>query len=315
MHVFSDLAELERGRPTILTIGAFDGVHRGHQYLIRQVIDRARRLDYDSLVITFDPRPQVVLRPGSTQLSDAAEKARIIAALAPDRLVILPFTSSTAEISAGNFLVSILERVNLNEVWVGADFAFGHRREGDIAFLIRSGQKSGFGVHVVARQRLASSEISSTAVRELVAAGDVAGASILLGHYPRLRGVVVRGAGRGVDLGFPTANIRPAATQVLPGIGIYAGRLFVDGKTYAAAISVGYNVQFDGRQVSLEAYALDFEGDLRDREVGLDFVQRIRDEARFESVEALVDQMHRDVDEVRVILSRADEPGELILPA
>jgi riboflavin kinase/FMN adenylyltransferase len=314
MEVVSDLAQLERARPAILTIGAFDGVHRGHQYLIRQVVDRARRLDCESVVITFDPRPQVVLRPGSTQLTGPIEKARIIGALGTDRLVILPFTRETAAISAGNFLVSILEHVNVSEIWIGADFAFGNRREGNVDFLIRSGQRSGFGVHVVPRKRLGTLEISSTAIRELVESGDVAGASVLLGHYPRINGVVVRGAGRGAGLGFPTANVSFPEAQVLPGTGIYAGRLLVDEQILDAAISVGYNVQFDGKEISVEAYALDFEGDLRGREVGLDFVERIRGEARFESVDALVAQMGRDVAEARRILAETHEPGELILP-
>jgi riboflavin kinase / FMN adenylyltransferase len=314
MQLFTDLGELERGRPAILTIGAFDGVHRGHQYLIRQVVDRARRLEYESVVITFDPRPQVVLRPGSTQLSGPGEKARIIAALGPDRLVILPFTAETAKITAGNFLVSMLEHVNLSEVWVGADFAFGHRREGNVDFLIRSGQRSGFGVHIVARQSLGNREISSTIIRDLVGNGDVAAAAVLLGHYPRVTGTVVTGAGRGADMGFPTANVRPPETQFLPGTGIYAGRLLVGERSLPAAISVGYNVQFNGQQISVEAYALDFDGDLRGCEVSLDFIERIRDEARFESVDALLAQMRRDVDQVREVLAGAEEPGELLLP-
>lgn len=314
MDVYSDLTRLERGRPVILTIGAFDGVHRGHQYLIRQVVDRARRLEYESVVITFDPRPQVVLRPGSTQLTGAAEKARIIGALGPNRLIILPFTREMSEISAGNFLVSLLEHLNLSEIWVGADFAFGHKRQGNVDFLIRSGQKSGFGVHVVARQRLGTDEISSTAIRDLIGAGDVAGAGFLLGHYPRISGVVVRGAGRGAEMGFPTANVRPPETQFLPATGIYAGRLVLGEHEYPAAISVGYNVQFNGQQISVEAYVLDFDRDLRDRDVSLDFIERIREEARFESVDALIAQMHEDVAHVRRVLAESDEPGELILP-
>jgi riboflavin kinase/FMN adenylyltransferase len=314
MDVFTDLAQLERGRPAILTIGAFDGVHRGHQYLIRQVVDRARRLDYESVIVTFNPRPQVVLRPGSTQLTGPEEKGRIIGALGPDRLVMLPFTRETSQISAGSFLVSMLEHINLSEIWIGADFAFGHKREGNLEFLIRSGQNSGFGVHIVSRQRLGATEISSTAIRELVGAGDVAGASVLLGHYPRITGEVVRGAGRGASMGFPTANIRPPEAQFLPGTGIYAGRLLVEEQTMPAAISVGYNVQFNGQDISVEAYVLDFEGDLRGRGVSLDFIDRIREEARFESVDALLAQMHTDVEDVRRILAQAREPGELMLP-
>ncbi|MDQ2742760.1 MAG: bifunctional riboflavin kinase/FAD synthetase [Chloroflexota bacterium] len=314
MQVVTDLAALERGRPAILTIGAFDGVHRGHQYLIRQVVDRARRLEYDSVVVTFDPRPSVVLRPGSMQLTDGAEKARIISALGPRTMVILPFSPELAAIPAGQFLVSILDHVNLAEIWVGADFAFGHKREGNVDFLIRSGQNSGFAVHVVARQSLGGHAISSTAIRQDVTEGDISTAARLLGHYLRLAGTVVRGAGRGHDLGFPTANLRLPPAQLLPGAGIYAANLHALGSTYSAAVSVGYNVQFDGQEIVVEAHALDFSGDLRGQPVALDLVARLRDEQRFPNVDALVEAMGKDVAQTRLILAGAEEPGELILP-
>ena len=154
MHVVTQVEQLERGRPTVLTIGAFDGVHRGHQYLIRQVINRARSIDAASMVLTFDPRPQVILRPDELQLTDGVAKERIISALGVDTLVIMPFSQETTQIPAGQFLVSILDHVNLTEIWLGADFAFGHKRGGNVDFLIRAGQHSGFAVHVVARQAL-----------------------------------------------------------------------------------------------------------------------------------------------------------------
>lgn len=313
MHVVTHVDQLERGRPCILTIGAFDGVHRGHQYLIRQVVNRARSLDAASLVLTFDPRPQVVLRPGEFQLTDGAAKERIISALGVDTLVLMPFTHETSQIPAGQFLVSLLDHVNLAEIWVGADFAFGHKRGGDVDFLIRAGQHSGFAVHVVARQGLAGGVVSSTRVRELVGAGQVEPAAVLLGHYPSLRGRVVRGAGRGADLGFPTANLAPVPFQLIPGTGIYAGYLRTDGASLPAAISVGHNLTFGGGEVVVEAYVLDFEKNLREREVALDLVARLRDELHFDSVPELITQMQRDVDEVRRILAASEEPGELIL--
>lgn len=313
MRVVTDLAELQRGKPAVLTIGAFDGVHRGHQWLMRQVIDRARRLEYDSIVLTFDPSPQVVLRPGSVQLTGEREKARVIAALGPTVLAVLPFSAETAGITAGQFLATVLDHVNLAEVWVGADFAFGHNREGNVDFLIRSGQHSCFAVHVVPRQALDGTPISSTRVRELVQGGDVAGAAVLLGHYPSLRGQVVTGFGRGAGLGFPTANIRPPTWQLLPATGIYAAYVRLDDTCIPAAVSVGYNLQFGGKEITVEAYLLDFDGDLRDREVSLDFVERLREERKFDHVDALVEQMQLDVDRARRILGAAQEPGELIL--
>lgn len=313
MRVVDRFEELDRGRPVVLSIGAFDGVHRGHQYLIRQVVTRARAIDAASTVVTFDPRPQVVLQPGEDQLTDGTAKERIVAALGVDTLVVMPFSRDTAQIPAGQFLVHMLDHVNLAEIWLGADFAFGYKRGGNVDFLIRAGQHSGFAVHVVPRQGLAGGTVSSTRIRELVGEGKVEEAAILLGHYASLRGHVVRGAGRGLDLGFPTANIDPVKFQLVPATGIYAGYLRLDDRRLPAAISVGYNPVFGGDHLVVEAYILDFEGDLREQAVALDFVARLRDEQNFSSVDALVAQMHRDVANARLMLEGSEEPGEIML--
>lgn len=308
MRLVHELAALKRGAPTILTIGAFDGVHRGHQFLIQQVVDRARDLHCQSLVIAFDPRPSVVLRVGESQLTNGLTKARMITALGIDTLVLLPFTPDLASLSAGQFLASILEHVNLVEMWTGADFAFGYKREGDVGSLERAGLDAGFNVHVVGREQFGPELISSSAVRKLVSAGDVAHAAEILGHYPGFDGLVVGGFGRGKELGFPTANVRPPSHQQLPATGIYAGYLGFNGRSLGAAISVGYNVVFGGTAIVVEAYVLDFTGDLRDTEVRLDFVDRIRPERDFDSVSALVAEMHRDVEKVRHVLTTAAKP-------
>jgi riboflavin kinase/FMN adenylyltransferase len=276
-------------------------------------VDRARARDYDAMVLTFDPRPEVILRPGSLQLTDALEKARIMAALGPDVLAILPFSHELAQVRAGAFLTSILDHVNLAEVWVGADFAFGHKREGTVDFLIRGGQNIGFAVHIVSRQPLDGIPISSTRVRELIDAGNVVEAARFLGHYVSFSGAVMAGFGRGATLGFPTANIQHSPNQILPAIGIYAGYLRFDGRRLPAAISVGYNVQFNGQTVTVEAYVLDFSGDLRNKEVGVEFVARIRAEQKFDSVDDLLVEMRRDVEKTRSMLEQAQEPGELLL--
>ncbi len=308
MRLVHELAALKRGAPTILTIGAFDGVHRGHQFLIQQVVDRARDLHCQSLVIAFDPRPSVVLRVGESQLTNGLTKARMITALGIDTLVLLPFTPDLASLSAGQFLASILEHVNLVEMWTGADFAFGYKREGDVGSLERAGLDAGFDVHVVGREQFGPELISSSAVRKLVSAGDVAHAAEILGHYPGFDGLVVGGFGRGKELGFPTANVRPPSHQQLPATGIYAGYLGFNGRSLGAAISAGYNVVFGGTAIVVEAYVLDFTGDLRDTEVRLDFVDRIRPERDFDSVSALVAEMHRDVEKVRHVLTTAAKP-------
>jgi riboflavin kinase/FMN adenylyltransferase len=196
---------------------------------------------------------------------------------------------------------------------MGADFAFGHNREGNIDFLIRHGQESGFDVHVVARRKLAGQAVSSTAVRTLLAQGDVAEAARLLGHYFGFEGSVVAGFGRGVGLGYPTANIQAAPAQQLPATGIYAGYLRLNDRRYPAAISVGYNPVFAGTELRVEAYVLDFEGNLRDRTVGVEFVQRLRDEQNFEGVDQLIAQMGRDVAQAREILQAAKDPNGSVL--
>ena len=310
MRLVHELAGLKRGTPTILTIGAFDGVHRGHQFLIQQVVDRARELHCEAMVISFDPRPSVVFRAGQSQLTNGRAKARMITELGIDVLVLLPFTSDLASLSAQEFLSSILEHVRLVEIWTGADFAFGYKREGDVHFLERVGRDAGFEVQVVGRQQLGPESISSSAVRQLVSAGDVARAAEILGHYPGFEGLVVAGFGRGKELGFPTANVRPPSHQQLPATGIYAGCVGFNGRHLGAAISVGYNVVFGGTEIVVEAYVLDFTGDLRDAEVRLDFVDRIRPERDFDSVSALIAEMHRDVEKVRHILATAAEPSE-----
>jgi riboflavin kinase/FMN adenylyltransferase len=313
MRVVNQLEVLQRGAPTILTIGAFDGVHRGHQSLIRGAVERARALQFESLVVTFEPRPQVALRPGSFQLTGAREKARIVGAIGPTTLAVLPFTRETSLLPAGQFVASLLDHVNLAEVWVGADFAFGHNREGNVDFLIRSGQNSGFGVHVVSRQKLGPEPISSTEIRRLVREGHLDQAAVLLGHFVALSGRVVPGEGRGRGMGFPTANLDLPAWQLLPEIGIYAGYLRLDGQRHQAAVSVGTNPTFGGDHVIVEAFVLDFDGELSGREVDVDLVKRIRAEKRFDSAEDLVAEMTRDVEKAREILDAVVEPGELLL--
>lgn len=313
MRIVDDLALLERGAPVILAMGAFDGVHRGHQWLIRQVVNRARALDAESMVITFDPRPEVTLRPGSLQLTGRTEKARLLGALGLNTAAIIPFTPAFSQIPAGNFLSSILDHINLTEFWAGADLAFGHHRQGTVATLITAGQHAGFAVHVVSRRPLDGVPISSTLVRDLVTAGDMAGAALYLGHYFTLTGSVVPGYGRGHGMGFPTANLSLPPAQLLPPTGIYAAYARFDGDSRPAAVSIGYNPVFGNEKLSVEAFVLDWEGDLSGRDLALDLVARLRDEQHFPSIDALSAQIARDVEETRRILASARQPGELIL--
>lgn len=313
MQQAHELDALQRDVPTVLTIGTFDGVHRGHQYLILQVVERARSLGAQSMVLTFDPAPQVVLRPGSLQLTDAGEKARLIGALGVEVLTVLSFTPELSQVAAPQFLEALLDHVNVAEFWAGADFAFGHKRQGNIDLLIGAGQYSNFAVHVVARQKLDGHAVSSSAVRDLLVAGDVEQAAVLLGHFPGISGEVVTGHGRGTGLGYPTANLQPPPHQLLPATGIYAGFLRHESRRLPAAISVGYNPVFEGKDIRVEAFVLDYSGELHGARVGLDFVGRIREERNFAGVDDLIAEMGRDVERARQILEAAQEPGELML--
>lgn len=312
MRLVTDLSELQRGGPAIVTIGAFDGVHRGHQYLIGQVVDRARSLEYDSIVLTFDPRPEVIFRPDALQLASGESKCRYIEALGPDVLCLMPFNGEVAQTPAPQFLVKMLDHINVREIWLGADFAFGHKRQGNVEFLVQAGQQSHFAVHVVPRESLNGTPISSTLARDLVAAGKVAEAARFLGHYFAFSGEVLTGFGRGRQFGFPTANVQPPAHQLLPATGIYAAYAHVGGERHQAAVSVGYNPHFGGERLVVEAYILDFDGDLVGATLELEFVERIRDERKFESLEALLAEIGRDVDTTRSILQEANDPGEPI---
>src|SRR5579884_1486413 len=295
MRTVNHLTDLQKGPPVILTIGAFDGVHRGHQWLISQIVDRAHRLGYESLVITFNPRPEVLFRSGSKQISGSEEKTRLLADLGVDTTVLIPFTRQVASVPAGEFLDTLLAHVNLAEIWVGADFAFGHNRQGTVDFLKERGRENGFGVNVVTRQALDRVPISSTIIREMIASGDVAEATAFLGHLFSVKGEVVFGHQRGAGLGFPTANLLLPPEQLLPATGIYAGYVRIDGRKHPAAIYVGASPVFGGEQVIVEAFLLDFEGELRGQEVGVDFVARVREDRSFSSVDALVEQMRLDV--------------------
>lgn len=281
---------------TAVTIGAYDGVHRGHQFVIGQL----RELGLETVVLTFDRHPASVVRPESAPLllTDLEQKLELLAATGVDHTVVLHFDHARSQEEPEDFVRQVLVgALAARVVVVGEDFHFGRRRRGNVELLRDMGGSLGF--EVVHVPLLAGA--SSTQVRRLLAAGDVAGAAELLGRPHEVRGVVEKGDQRGRELGYPTANVAVPAEILLPAPGIYAG--WYDGER-AAAISVGRRPTFHdgGSPVVLEAYLLDFAGDLYGRPARVSFVSRLRDEERFDSVEALVDQMAADVEATRVAL-------------
>jgi riboflavin kinase / FMN adenylyltransferase len=304
---------------TAVTIGAYDGVHLGHRYLLSRLQTLAAERGLQNAVVTFDRHPATVVRPESAPpvLTDLDQKLELLADSGVDLTLVVPFDLARADESAEDFVSEVLVgALGSRLVVVGEDFHFGHGRKGNVDLLRELGSVQGFDVEGVRLAGDRQEAISSTRIRRLVAAGDVAGAAALLGRPHQVRGVVVHRDGRGrAELGFPTANVAVPAEIALPGLGIYAGRYArPGGEEYQAAISVGRRPTFydhpDGSPPLVEAYLLDFDDDLYDEAARVSFVERLRGEERFERVEDLVAQMHRDVEAARARLDRPDAPSE-----
>ncbi|HEX5366333.1 MAG TPA: bifunctional riboflavin kinase/FAD synthetase [Acidimicrobiales bacterium] len=301
-------------RGTAVTIGSYDGVHLGHRAVIAEVRRRAAARDLASAVVTFDRHPASVVRPGSAPrlLTDLDQKLELLAATGVDRCLVVTFDEARSREPAADFVREVLAGcLAARVVVVGDDFHFGHRRTGDIGLLRSMGRELGFevdGLDMVGpdgRPAARDARVSSTRIRHALLEGDVALADALLGRPHEVRGVVGRGDERGSELGFPTANVSVPEEILLPADGIYAGWLErADGSVHAAAVSVGRRPTFysDAHASLLEAHLLDFDGDLYGERVKVRFVARLRDEVRYDAVEALVEQMARDCDDARRVL-------------
>ncbi|MEV0809482.1 bifunctional riboflavin kinase/FAD synthetase [Micromonospora sp. NPDC050200] len=292
---------------SVVTIGVFDGVHKGHQATIGHAVARARELGVRSVVVTFDPHPAEVVRPGShpAVLTEPARKAELVESLGVDVLCVVPFTPEFSRLPAEAFVHDILvEHLHAALVVVGDNFRFGHRAAGDVALLERLGRTFGFGVEGAPLVAEAGTVFSSTYIRSCVDAGDVAAAAAALGRPHRLEGVVVRGDQRGRELGYPTANLLCHRHAAVPADGVYAARLVRRGQRepLAAAVSIGTNPTFSGRERRVEAYALDFSGDLYGERLALDFVAHLREQRRYDSIEPLLTQIAEDVERTRRVV-------------
>ncbi|MEU4210593.1 bifunctional riboflavin kinase/FAD synthetase [Streptomyces sp. NPDC026206] len=296
---------------SVVTIGSYDGVHRGHQLIIGRAVDRARELGVPAVVVTFDPHPSEVVRPGSHPplLAPHHRRAELMAELGVDALLILPFTAEFSMLSPADFVVKVLvDKLHARLVVEGPNFRFGHRAAGDVDFLKELGATYDYGVEVidlyVTGEAGGGLPFSSTLTRRLVAEGDVAGAMEILGRPHRVEGVVVRGAQRGRELGFPTANVETLPHTAIPADGVYAGWLTVEDEAMPAAISVGTNVQFDATERTVEAYAIDRVGlELYGMHAAVDFLAYLRGMEKFESIEALLECMADDVKRARELVA------------
>jgi riboflavin kinase/FMN adenylyltransferase len=287
-----------------LTIGSFDGVHRGHVKVVRRLLQLARRQGAPTVVMTFDPHPRCVLAPDTCPLSltTVDEKAVVLAELGVDHLVVMPFTHRLSQLTATEFMDRTMASVPLSGLVIGYDFVLGHQRRGDRAFLERYGEHRGFAVEVITPHSAEGHVISSSRVRELLQEGQVAHAARLLGRDYSVTSFVEHGTGTGTRIGFPTANLTITPNKLVPKNGVYAVWVDIGGKAYPGALNAGYRPTFGENRLTVEAFIFDFEGDIYHQDVRVRFVQRIRDEKRFESPEALVKQIGKDVARARAIL-------------
>lgn len=284
-----------------VTIGVFDGVHRGHQALIAHAVEQARAAGRRAVVVTFDPNPLEQLRPeqAPTRLTSITRRCELIRACGVDDVEVLGFTAELAAMSAQDFTAQILQQgLDVREVVIGEGFRFGHRAQGS-ADTLRTAGLDVLEYGLVGE----GAPVSSTRIRAAVAEGDLAAAAVMLGRAPEVDGVVVRGLQRGRDLGYPTANIAHHERAAVPADGVYAGRTEVAGRTFNAAISVGTNPTFEGTHRTVEAYLLDFDEDIYGQDVRVEFVQRLRGMEAFDGVAELVAQMDEDVTRTREVLT------------
>ncbi|HEX8456665.1 MAG TPA: bifunctional riboflavin kinase/FAD synthetase [Pyrinomonadaceae bacterium] len=293
----TDNAEIER--PTVLTLGVFDGLHLGHQLIMRTVVERARAINCVPTVITFDPHPRAVLHPESAPplLQTFDQKIEAFGVLGIEQAIVIRFDAGFAQIRAEDFLRDVVrDRLQAREVYLGRGFAFGRGREGNIELLRAASGRLGFHADEVAEVRLRGARISSSRIREMLAAGRVNLARRMLGRPYGVEGRVVRGDTRGRTLGFPTANVHPQ-NRVIPRAGVYVTAALIDGAWRRSVTNVGTRPTFDAREASssVETYVMNWSGDLYGDVVRVRFLHRLRDERKFASVADLKAQIERDV--------------------
>jgi len=302
---YQDLPAAARG--SVITIGNFDGVHRGHQALLGVVRGLARQLHAPAAALLFEPHPRQFFQPDKPhfQLTSLPRKLELLERFGLDVAFVLAFDRAFAALTAAGFVEDVLVAgLGVRQVVIGYDFRYGAKRAGDPESLQRAGLDAGFGVTVVAQVGAAGEVFSSSAIRAELAQGDVAGAAQMMGHWWQVAGRVVAGAGRGTGLGYPTANLK-LARDVALGHGIYAVRIHLDGKVYRAAAYLGTRPTFDDGEPVLELFLFDFDGDLYGREIAVEFIGFVRADAKFTSIEALKAQMAEDCSRAQALLDQA----------
>ena len=306
MQHFHSLEEINL-KNSHLTIGVFDGVHRGHCEIIQQLVQNAHAQNVPAAVLTFEPHPASVLTGREIRcLTTPDERADLLGALGVDVVVTQRFIPDLSTVPAHEYMSRLKARLGMSHLLIGYDFALGKGREGNAPRLAEIGSELGYSVEVIPALSDESGVISSTEIRKLVATGNMQEAAKLLGYPYSMSGEVIHGAGRGKTINFPTANVDYAKTKATPPNGIYACWARLGNERFMAATNIGLNPTFTPeRQIpSLEAYLLDFDRDIYGESMTLEFMVRLRDEIRYTTVEALIKQIHEDVDQTRTILSQ-----------
>ena len=305
MSVEEELSRLSPGRDTILAIGVFDGVHLGHKRLLAELVGRARRLNLLSGVVTFAPHPQRLLSPETELpfLTSLEQKKALLKDEGVKVVIVLPFSRELAQLSAREFVGLLKDYLGLKELVIGPGFTLGRNREGNVTTLRKLGEDMGFTVTVVPGVRINGEIVSSTAVREALAGGDLEKVHSLLGRPFSLHGEVVHGESRGAKLEYPTANLEIEPAQALPVEGVYATWAYIGSRAHESVTNIGRRPTFGGGKRVVEVYILGYRGNLYGKELKIDIIERLRGEKRFDSVEALRQQMARDIEQGRAVLS------------
>lgn len=306
MIVFKEQEDISGDfRGAFVTIGNFDGVHLSHQFICRKLASEAKQAGAKSLVITFDPHPKMVLHPDIRPfylITSLDEKLKLLNDCGIDAVLVIPFSMNYSRMTAEEFASDFLgKKLAIRKIIIGHDYTFGAGKKGNSDYLISCGKEIGFTVEVVDAVKVGADIISSTLVRKLILKGDFKAVTGLLGRNYNVAGLVVSGRGRGVGLGFPTANIEPEK-ELLPPAGIYAAFVDVDGKFHPAALNIGEKPTFADYTFTFEAHLLDFSGELRGKRLNTMFVEKLRDIVKFDSPEKLKQQIAQDVEKARSIL-------------
>ena len=310
MEIFWDINQIHSKQKSIVTIGIFDGVHRGHQQIIRQMRDIANRKDLITTLVTFEPHPQLVLRNQEKRplriLTMIEEKIDILNKIGLKRLVVANFNKDFANIEPVDFIQNYLKKkLLLTEMVIGYDHSFGRNRKGNIELLQNLANKLNFQVQALPAKTIDNQIISSTLIRSLIAEGAVGKAAEFLDRPYRLNGRVIRGDGRGKELGYPTANIRPFSSyKLIPNAGVYTTFITIDGQTFESTTYIGNRSTFNLQQNVIEVYIHEFENDIYDMKVDLEFIDFIRNDKKFESSKGLIKQIQKDIEQSRELFDK-----------